>query len=255
MDLNVSNFWIPCILMGFGIAIDVTIATLSKFRDSDLSLKTWTVPITITHVVFPAIGYYFFWGMGVWMPSLHTILGIIGFLLVALFVYEVMCESIGKEPIFGISSFIAKFFGLEENDSRRFVAILAVSWDALWSGPAKAAQADAGNWTTNEVFLSFFVAGLAVAIIAQLALGIAFLLRKIQFHDSMMLAKFNFWGKYIELSVIGGFGTLSLWNGLLGNGNLYIAISITFIMMTIVFAKYREKLLNNELAEAEESIG
>ncbi|KXJ99803.1 MAG: hypothetical protein UZ19_OD1000301 [Parcubacteria bacterium OLB19] len=240
--------------MGFGIAIDVTIATLSKFRDNDLSLKTWTVPITITHVVFPAIGYYFFWGMGVWLPSLQMILGIIGFLLVALFIYEVMCESMGTEPVFGISSFIAKFFGLEEDDSRRFVAILAVSWDALWSGPAKSAQADAGNWTNNEVFLSFFVAGLAVAIIAQVALGIAFLLRKVKFHNPESLARFNFWGKFVELSVIGGFGVLSLWHGLIDGGNLYISIIIASAIMFLVFTKYRKNLIESEMSEAQEAV-
>ncbi len=253
--MDISNFLIPCLLMGFGIAFDVAIATTSKFRDNDLSLKTWTIPITITHVVFPAIGYYFFWGMGVLLPNLQMILGIIGFLLVALFIYEVLCESMGKEPIFGISSFIAKCFGLEENDSRRFIAILAVSWDALWSGPAKAAQAAAGSWTNNEVFLSFFIAGIAVAIIAQLALGIAFLLRKKQFHNSMKLAKFYFWGKYIELSVIGGFGTLSLWHGLVGNGNIYASIILTAVIILLIFIKYREELMNNELSEAEEVMG
>lgn len=252
--MDISNFWIPCILMGFGIAIDVTIATLSKFRDTELSLKTWTVPITVTHVVFPAIGYYFFWGMGVWLPTLQMILGITGFLLVALFLYEVLCESMGKEPVFGISSFIAKSFGLEEEDSRRFIAILAVSWDALWSGPAKASQADAENWTNNEVFLSFFIAGITVAVIAQIALVSAYWLRKIHFHNPERLASFNFWGKYTELSVIGGFGILSLWHGVFGGGNLYISIAITFAIMLYIFLRFREDIMNNEIEEAEEAV-
>jgi hypothetical protein len=252
--MDLSNFWIPCILMGFGIAIDVTIATLSKFRDKELSLRTWTIPITLTHVIFPAIGYYFFWGMGVWIPALQAILGIVGFLLVTLFLYEVLCESMGKEPIFGISEFVAKFFGLEENDSRRFIAILAVSWDALWSGPAKAAQADAGNWTNDEVFLSFFVAGLTVAIIAQLALAGAYWFRKIKFHNQNKLANFNFWGKYTEISVIGGFGILSLWHGLFGGGNLYISIVIAFSLMWFIFSRFYKELMDNELIEAEEAV-
>ena len=58
MDIQtlVWGFLFPCILMGVGIAIDVTSATLSKFRDRSLALKTWTVPITGTHVLFPATG-------------------------------------------------------------------------------------------------------------------------------------------------------------------------------------------------------
>ncbi|MEZ4103700.1 MAG: hypothetical protein R3B60_00210 [Candidatus Paceibacterota bacterium] len=252
--MDITNFWIPCILMGFGIAIDVTIATLAKFRDRELSLRTWTIPITITHIVFPAVGYYFFWGMSTWMPGLQTILGITGFLLVALFLYEVLCESMGKEPVFGISSFVAKLFGLQEDDTRRFIAILAVSWDALWSGPAKESQAEVEKWTNNEVFLSFFIAGIAVAVIAQIALAAAYWLRKIRFHDPEKLSRFTYWGKYVELSVIGGFGVLSLWYGIVGGGDLYVSIAVTFGIMWFVFSKFREELMENELTEAKDAV-
>jgi hypothetical protein len=240
-------------LMGIGIAIDVTIATLSKFRDTDLSLKTWTVPITLTHIGFPAVGYYLFWGMSETLPGTELMLGVIGFTLVALFVYEVLCEAIGVEPVFGISSFISRVFGLEEDDSRRFIAILAVSWDALWSGPAKAAQAAAGNWSNPEVFSSFFVAGLTVAVIAQLALIAAKQLRRINFKNTKGLARFNFYGKFVELSVIGGFGVLSLWQGL-GHGNLYQSIGISAVVLGIVFISFHKQMLRGELEEAADAI-
>lgn len=58
--MGFTSFLIPSILMGFGIAMDVFIATISKFQDKNLSWKTWTLPVTATHVLFPAFGYYLF---------------------------------------------------------------------------------------------------------------------------------------------------------------------------------------------------
>ena len=248
------GYILPCLMMGFGIAVDVTIATLSKFRDETLTFKTWTLPITVTHVMFPATGYYLFWGLAEVFPALELLLGIAGFALVALFVYEVICKSVGTTPVFGISDWISALFGFDESDSRRFIAILAVSWDALLSGPAKAAQAAAGHWTTNEVFISFFIAGAAVAAIAQMALIGAFWLRKIRFADTEAMAHFNFWAKFVELSVIGGFGVLSLWQGVIGDGDLYWSIAITAVLLGIVFFWFRAELFIHEFDEAVEAI-
>jgi hypothetical protein len=49
--------------------------------------------------------------------------------------------------------------------------VLAVSWDALFSGPAKAAQAF--EWSEREVLLSFFIAGGVVGITAAAAVTVA----------------------------------------------------------------------------------
>ncbi len=125
--------------------MDVFIATLAKYRDQTLSWKTWTIPVVFTHVSFPALGYFMFWALSSSLPVAQMILGLIGFVLVILFIYEVVCESAGTKPVFGISDWIGRKFGFREEDSRLFITILAVSWDALWSGPAKAAQATAGD--------------------------------------------------------------------------------------------------------------
>ncbi|HMO77809.1 MAG TPA: hypothetical protein PKA42_00685 [Candidatus Paceibacterota bacterium] len=181
---------IPSTLMGVGIAIDVMLATVSKFRDDDLSFRNWTLPIMATHIGFPAIGYYGFWGLSQAYPALNPILGIVGALFVLLFLYEVAGEWIGYEPKFGISESIGKLFGFEENDARRLVAIMAVSWDALWSGPAKAAQAVTGGWTDSEVGWSFIIAGLVVAIAAQMSLRLALWMRKVKFNDATKMARY-----------------------------------------------------------------
>lgn len=234
-NIGVSSFLIPSILMGIGVAIDVALATLAKFQDNSLTWRNWTFPVTVTHISFPAFGYFLFWSLEGAFPIAHSALGIIGFILVAFFLYEVICESIDKKPVFGISGWIGDKLGFSGSDARTFVAVLAVSWDALWSGPAKAAQASAGNWTNIEVVLSFIIAGVVVATIAETALSIAKLLRKQRFSNDQQLASFSIVGKYFELSVIGGFGVLSLWNAFSPTADLYASISITALVLLFVF--------------------
>lgn len=234
-DISIGLFLVPSILMGLGVAIDVALATLAKFQDDFLSWKNWTLPVTFTHTLFPAFGYFLFWSLDEALPTLHTLLGIIGFLLVAAFVYEVLIESLNQKPVFGISSWIGNKIGLAENDARTFVAVLAVSWDALWSGPAKAAQAAAGNWDGFEVFLSFIIAGVVVAIVAELSLTIATHLRKKEFSNKTTLSNYTIVGKYFELSVIGGFGVLALWNAFSDTADLYASISIAAIILLFFF--------------------
>ncbi len=248
------TFVFASMLMGMGIAIDVAMATVSKFQDRSTTFWNWTLPIMATHIGFPALGYYGFWGLRYEFPGLSSALGVVGFLFVLAFVYEVVCETIGIEPVFGISSSFSNMMGLKENDTRRFIAILAVSWDALWSGPAKAAQAAAGNWTTAEVVLSFPVAGVTVAVIAQLSLIVARLLQKQKFESANEMASWFFWGKYVELSVIGGFGVLSLMQVLANGVNLYWSVAIAAALLGVVWTRFVSEISKSSQDEAEEAI-
>lgn len=236
--------------MGLGIAIDVFIGTIAKFQDKRLSWRSWTLPVTFTHIAFPAFGYFIFWNVSTAMPEAKIILGCIGFLFVALFIYEVVCETAGKEPIFGLSKTVSRLSGFAANDIRLLIAILAVSWDALWSGPAKAAQAAAGNWSDIQVGLSFVIAGLVVAIIAEVALVLAKRLRQKQFTNAMVLAQWNMFGKFIELTVIGGFGVLSLWHAFSDAANLYVTVLISCGILGLVFFGLRRSIYQTQFSEA-----
>lgn len=245
---------IPSNLMGLGIAIDVMLATIAKFRDNDLSFRNWTLPIMATHILFPAVGYYGFWGLSQAYPTLSPVLGIIGALFVLLFIYEVAGDWIGYKPIFGISESIGKLVGFKEDDARRIVAIMAVSWDALWSGPAKAAQAITGGWTDSEVGWSFLIAGLVVAAAAQLSLSLALRMRRVKFSDASKMASYTMVGMYAESSVIGGFGVLSFLQGMAISNNIYYSIGIAAIIMATVFICFYTDIRWNALNEAEEAI-
>jgi hypothetical protein len=248
------NVAFPSILMGVGIAIDVMLATISKFRDDDLSFKNWTFPIMATHIGFPAVGYYGFWGATQAWPWLGPTFGIIGAVFVVLFIYEVFSDWIGHEPVFGISATVGKRFGFEEDDARRGVAIMAVSWDALWSGPAKAAQATTGGWTDFEVACSFVIAGLVVAAAAQMSLKLALRLRRQKFDNASKMSNYSVFGMFAETSVIGGFGVLSLSQGLGVSDNIYHAIGIAALVMGTLFLLFFKNIRASTLGEADEAI-
>jgi len=253
-ESDVFSFHMASGLMGIGIAIDVFLATICKFQDRELSFRNWTLPICATHIGFPAFGYGVVFGLSQAYPWLHPILGSVGFVLVALFVYEVIWTSAGKKPIFGISAWLSGVIGLDENDTRRIIAILAVSWDALWSGPAKAEQANAGHWDNWEVAGSFAIAGIVVAMVAQVALVCALKLRERKFNDVDKLASWNFRGKIIELSVIGGFGVLSLLGGWSLTENIWLSILIAGAIVAATFYVLKDEIMEKELETALENI-
>lgn len=86
--------------------------------------------------------------------------------------------------------------------------------NTLWSSPAKAAQEESGQWSTNEVFISVFIAGVVLALVSELSLLNAFNLRRISFQNTKRLAFYLVEGKYLEATILFAFGLSSLWNGL-----------------------------------------
>ncbi len=224
--------WV-CFLLGFGIAIDVVIATLARFRNEKIGFKTWTLPIIITHVTFPMVGYYGVWVLSEYMPYWKSWLCVLAFIPAAWFVGGVIMKTILGEE--------------EESDvGLHLMAILAVSYDAFYSGFPKASQAIVDSWNWIEVLISFFVAGGFVGLFATGALYVAKGMRKYRSHNAKGLAQFNFFGKWVELSVIGGFGILSLWHGLFGGGSTIWSIAIAGIMIGFIFLLFFRRIMANE---------
>ena len=58
----------------------------------------------------------------------------------------------------------------------------------------------------------------------------------------------------MELSVIGGFGILSLWAGWSQAANLYISIGIAAILLAWFFTSHWSEIYTNEYEEAKEMI-
>jgi hypothetical protein len=253
--LDFAPFVLASALMGLGIAIDVAIATITRFRDASISFRNWTMPITATHILLPAFGYYGWWLLGQEFEGLSTILSLIAFALIATFLYETICAWIGVKPLLSLEPLTRWVFRNSANEAKgRWITILAVSMDALWSGPAKAAQAESGGWTDMQVLLSFFIAGAVVALVAQVSLLAALLLRKARFSDIETLASRMVVGKFLEVSILGGFGVLSAWNALaiwLGLGSLSTSILIASGLMAIVWLTFWKRLMIGQIDEFE----
>jgi hypothetical protein len=251
-----TEFLITCSLMGLGIAIDVAIATVSRFRDQSMSFANWTLPVAIAHILLPAIGYYGWWFLGQQFQGLALLLGLLAFVMIAVFIYEAICEWIDAEPLVSlepITDWSFKHLGSESKG--RVVMVLAVSMDALWSGPAKAAQATSGQWTPFEVFISFFIAGGVVALVAEVALLIAYALRRVSFDNTNRLALFLVGGKYLEVTILFAFGLLSLWNAFavwIGLGTLNQCLAGSAAFMLVIWIVFWRRLMREQLAELEE---
>jgi hypothetical protein len=228
------------------------IVSISQFRNKTLSFRNWVLPITVTHITFPALGYYAFWGLHTLWPTAGPIFGLVGFVLIGLFIYESFCELVDIPPLFGISEWFSELMGIEPESSRLIMVILAVSWDGLWCGPALASQAI--HWSATAVMWSFLIAGTTVFVLVQLAMLGARWLRRVRFSDQHVLAKFTSSAKWLELSVIGGFGVLSLWRGFTSDANLYLSIMIAGLVMAVLFIRYDIFILMHEYDEAAEAL-
>ncbi|MES2441606.1 MAG: hypothetical protein V4574_02150 [Pseudomonadota bacterium] len=251
------GFVTASVLMGLGIAVDVAIATVLRFRDSGLTFKSWTMPVAVAHVLLPAIGYYGWWLLGHEFDELKIILGLAAFLMIGIFVYESFCEWIAAKPVITLDPLTGWALSkLGATANGRMVVIFAVSLDALWSGPAKAAQAESGHWTPVEVLVSFLIAGVVVAIVSELSLLLALLLRRISFNDLRLLARYLVAAKYLEATILFSFGILSLWNALsfwIGLGELHLSITASAGLMLVLWLSYWKRLLREQTAEFETS--
>lgn len=251
------GFIIPSILMGLGIAIDVAIATVARFRDNSMGFRNWTFPITIAHVLLPAFGYYGWWFLGQQFNGLALVLGLLAFGMIAVFIYGAICDWIDVEPVISLEPITDWLFGRFGFESKgRLVIVFAVSMDALWSGPAKAAQAASGHWSPFEVFISFFIAGAVVALIAEVSLLIAFALRRASFSDKKRLALFLVGGKYLEATILFAFGLLSFWNAFaiwFGLGSLYQCILASGAFMLLIWLVFWRRLVREQLVELKET--
>ena len=245
---------LPAAALGTGLAIDVSIATIARYRDTSLSFFNWTLPIAAYHVAFQAIGFLLFWEFLKEYPYLGPLVGTFGFLLVAALVYEILCKVCGVMPRISISGLLTKLWNIDENSGQRLIAHIAVSLDALVSGPASLMVAKNISLTTSEALLLFVLAGVVVAIMTHGALLLSKRLGLMQFSSIGFLAYCFTIGTFLELSVIGGFGILSLWGGVSHTANLYISIGVAAFLLAWFFIAHWSDIYTHEYEEAKKMI-
>ncbi len=240
-----------CISMAIGISIDILFATLARYK-KPLSIKTWVLPIIGTHTLLPAAGFYLVGGLQEAVPELRFLLGLAGFTLVTLFIYEEISEKLNHKPVFAICGKLSELLPIQKSTASSMIAVMAVSWDALLSGPSLAAGIKAAHWGFELTAASFIIVGLGVAIITFGSFWFTLWLRKRNFHDAELMANVHLWGECAGFSVIGGFGVLSLRQGFFETGDLYSSIFFSGIIIVGIFGWFKEELLHTEREEAHE---
>jgi len=195
--MTAAEFILPCLMMGLGIGADVAIATVlhSQQLSSFKAASFWVMGVTTTHTLFPMVGYLLTYFSIQSLPLLTPLIGLMAFAFIGYFLLQEL-------PAFAVTTGSSK-----PSASPLIIScalILAISWDALWSGPAKSAQVV--GWPEVWVWLSFLLVGLVVASCALLALFIAkYLSTCTRVTKSGM--KLGLWLQY---SVLSYFGLLAL---------------------------------------------
>ncbi len=197
------EFVSACLLMGLGIGLDAAMVT--SLRASAIYSRViacgWVVSITFTHTVFPMVGYLLSHTGAKYFPALSPFVGLLAFLLIGYYLFQEIVNHSHADTEGQSDQGMIVNIGL----------ILAVSWDALWSGPAKSAQVI--HWPEVAVFASFLLVGLFVALLCVGALLVAqsgFIRRYLQSSRWFSTWDFEFLGRWCQYSVFSYFGLLAL---------------------------------------------
>lgn len=191
------DFIVASLLMGLGIGSDVAIATIARASQlSNLRLAIiWIVGVSFTHTVFPMVGYLITYFSIQVQPSIEPIVGLLAFGFIFFYLKGELTDFLSPK---------------DKTEDRQILVtlglILAVSWDALWSGPAKSAQVI--GWPEIFVWASFIVVGLLVSTLALTSLGFALKVKNLM-HMNRLTHSFVHWVQY---TIIGYFGLLALLN-------------------------------------------
>lgn len=252
------GYWILVIPFAGSLAIDLFVATLSKFRDEGISHKNWSIPLGITHGLFPAGSFFLFWSLGEKYPNLQNWLGLIGFILISLVIYEILHEEMGKETKISITDLFGYILNLfiptSRESTRYFVLVMSVSWDALLCAPVLIPLAEDNNWDVLQIAVALITCGIIAGVTAAVTLQRARKWRKQNFHDVQQLVRYQIKGSFWALSVIGGFGMVALGSFFETEDNVFLAIMVSTVIMMLIFTIYKKPLRTHAEKEAHKSI-
>lgn len=253
------RYLVASFFMGFGIAVDVMSATIGRFKHYGRwgEALTWAGRNTATHTIFPVIGIAIVVPIAEHLPIIKMPIGF----LAAYFVFLLL-----QEEISGLAGFED-----EEDDelpgwlkwlksylTPAWVAVIAVSVDALLSGPAKAVQTE--GWSHLQVLVSFPIVGVVVggfALTASvIAMGLKNVVTKATARSVTGMAYTAIIMLFIESVVIGYFGVLALLKyGLMMDKVGWAGPALISTVSTLAaFYQLWPHLLLTQLAKADEEL-
>jgi hypothetical protein len=235
MDFPLFNFVLACLLMGLGIGLDVAIATAVRAKQlSTIGLASaWFVGVSVTHTIFLMFGYLLTYFSIKMQPVIEPIIGLLAFTCIFYYLKSELTEF--AQP---------KKQGEDKQLMVTLGLILAVSWDALWSGPAKSAQVI--GWPEFWVWISFLLVGVFVSVLAIASLSFALYAQR-SIEDSRMSRWLSLWVQY---SVIGYFGLLAMLRYTL-NINIYWwqVLLLSALLIAIAMRLLIVKAANNQVSQ------
>ncbi|MFY8352208.1 hypothetical protein AAEU29_16830 [Pseudoalteromonas sp. SSM20] len=183
-----AEYLLACLMMGAAIGMDVALVT-ALYSNKLTCAKTrfkWVSGVVGSHTLLPMCGYLLsFYGIK-WLPWLTPLLGIVALGFIAVYLYDELFSSDDSNPLLATIS---------------WSLIIAVSWDALWSGPAKSAQVV--EWQSIFVWTSFIVVGAVVYLFTLAGLKVGDRLASNEQHTPFVWL-------WLQYSAIGYFGLLAL---------------------------------------------
>lgn len=196
-----EEFYSVSILLGVAIGIDVAIVTCvrSRYFVKPLNALIWLFAIGSTHTVFPLLGSAISLQSLQWMPQLTAIIGLAAFLLIAWFIvddlFSPVCNDVDKKD-----SSPTALLGIG--------LVLAVSWDALWSGPAISAYIP--DWSQARVLACFLLSGFTVLSLASISLALTRLIVESSWIEQSAHPLLEPFATWLQCSAIGYFAWLAL---------------------------------------------
>ena len=144
MDLD---YFAINLAIGAGIAADAMVATLGRFHrmSCGADVLKWAAAVGLTHWLFPLVGFIGGWYLAVG-AGLAFYVYALGAAVMFWYVASVLSNALRPTA--------------EDSPERFWVAVFAVSIDALLTGPGKTAAT--ARWSEAEVWLSFPLVGLVV---------------------------------------------------------------------------------------------
>ena len=240
--------------MAFAITGDAFISTISKFHNKDLNYWNWAGFLALTHSAFPAVSFVAFASLASISSAASVAVSLFGVLLILLVVYEMLCDAFAATPIFSLSHWIENVTGLHKQKAKHFMLVLAVSWDALTLGPLLVLEARLQQWDNYMVVGIFIIFAIIVGTSLVATLSLSAKLRENHFSDTGKLAQLNFYGSFLEISVIASFAITLILEVCLDNSNMLVSLAISTSIFSVVFTANRSVLWQNAQTEASETV-
>lgn len=228
MSSSLFEILSACLIMGVGIGADVALATFlrAKAMVRKRTVFFWIFGVTLTHTLFPMVGYLLAHYSINSAPIISPIVGIVAFSFIAYFVMQELSTDSEND--------------LDINHAQLLVTlglILSVSWDALWSGPAKSAQVI--GWSEFWVWSSFLIVGSVVTLFSVCS----YLLAK-YVHIAMFQPKWLVFdmGQWVQLSIVSYFGLLALLRYTFDvQWPWWILLMMSFVLIGVVLHRLQTK--------------